>query len=87
MLGHHGGATPAATKGTPNMNSSLARVRTRLAALFCDTRGANMVEYMIVVGVIALAAIGAFTQFGSSVKGKIQEQGGTVSGINAGSGG
>lgn len=67
--------------------NKLATIRSRFSALFCDTRGANMVEYMIVVGVIALAAIGAFTQFGSSVKGKIQEQGGTVSGINAGSGG
>ncbi len=70
------------------MNTAIARTfRTRLQALLGDTRGANMVEYMIVVGVIALAAIGAFTAFGGNVKSKIQEQGGTVGGINGAAGG
>ena len=47
-----------------------------------DTRGANMVEYIILVGVIALIAIAGFKMFGSKVQGKIEEQAGSVGGIN-----
>jgi pilus assembly protein Flp/PilA len=39
-----------------------------------DTRGANMVEYIIVLGVIALAALGAFTTLGNKVKDKVGEE-------------
>jgi Flp pilus assembly pilin Flp len=48
-----------------------------------DTRGANMVEYIILVGVVALLAIIAFRYFNASVKAKIQEQGDNVNKINA----
>jgi Flp pilus assembly pilin Flp len=48
-----------------------------------DTRGANLVEYIIIVGVVALLAIVAFTTFGGDVQKKITDQGKTVSGINA----
>jgi len=51
-----------------------------------DTRGANMVEYILLVGVVALISIAAFKFFGSKVQDKIKEQGGTVSQINAGPG-
>ena len=68
------------------MKSTLALYRHRIAALFGDTRGGEMVEYMIVLGVVALLAIGAFTTFGGNVKSKITEQGGTVSGINGSAG-
>jgi pilus assembly protein Flp/PilA len=47
-----------------------------------DTRGANLVEYIILVGVIALIAIAGFKMFGTKVQDKIQEQGGSVGGIN-----
>jgi len=47
-----------------------------------DTRGANLVEYIILVGVIALIAIAGFKMFGSKVQDKIQEQGSSVGGIN-----
>jgi Flp pilus assembly pilin Flp len=47
-----------------------------------DTRGANMVEYIILVGVVALLAIVAFKAFNSSVTTKVQQQAQTVSGIN-----
>lgn len=47
-----------------------------------DVRGANMVEYIILVGVVALIAIAGFKLFGSKVQDKIQEQAGSVGGIN-----
>jgi Flp pilus assembly pilin Flp len=48
-----------------------------------DTRGANMVEYIILVGVVALLAIVAFKFFNASVQAKIKGQGETVNQINA----
>jgi Flp pilus assembly pilin Flp len=53
----------------------------QLKRMIKDTRGANFVEYMIIVGVVALLAIGAFTTFGADVQGKITEEGGKVTGI------
>lgn len=46
--------------------------------LIKDTRGANMVEYIILVGVIALIALAGFKMFGNKVQAKIQEQAGKV---------
>jgi pilus assembly protein Flp/PilA len=46
-------------------------------------RGANMVEYLIIVGVVALIAIAGFQTFGGNVKDKITAQGTTVSQVNA----
>ena len=46
-----------------------------------DTRGANLVEYIILVGVIALIALAGFKMFGTQVQTKIQTQAGTVGGI------
>ena len=58
---------------------SLARIQKFLK----DTRGANMVEYIILVGVVAILAMAGFKYFGSSVTAKIQQQGDTVStGVN-----
>jgi Flp pilus assembly pilin Flp len=48
-----------------------------------DTRGANMVEYIILVGVVAILAMAGFKLFGSSVKTEIQGQGNTVSGVQS----
>jgi pilus assembly protein Flp/PilA len=53
-----------------------------LAQLVKDTRGANLVEYIILVGVIALIALAGFRIFGTNVQAKINEQGASVSGIN-----
>ena len=53
----------------------------RLMQMVEDTRGANFVEYMIIVGVVALLAIAAFTTFGQNVQDKITEEGTAVSGI------
>lgn len=52
-----------------------------------DTRGANLVEYIILVGVVALISIAAFKAFGGKVQEKIKAQGNTVGTINAESGG
>jgi Flp pilus assembly pilin Flp len=46
-----------------------------------DTRGANLVEYIILVGVVALIALAGFKAFGTSVTTKINEQSGKVGGI------
>jgi pilus assembly protein Flp/PilA len=50
----------------------------RWSRLVKDTRGAGMVEYIILVGVIAILAMGAFKTFGSTVQSKIKGQNGTV---------
>jgi Flp pilus assembly pilin Flp len=44
-------------------------------------RGANMVEYIILTGVIALAALGAFQLFGSAINKAVYEQAGRVHSI------
>lgn len=47
-----------------------------------DTRGANVVEYIILVGVVALIAIAGFKIFGEKVEAKIGEQADSVGQIN-----
>ncbi|APR84490.1 Hypothetical protein A7982_09839 [Minicystis rosea] len=46
-----------------------------------DTRGANLVEYIILVGVVALIALAGFKIFGQKVNQKVQDQSGKVEGI------
>lgn len=55
-------------------NKKSSSVRNFLRA----TRGANMVEYIILVGIVALLAIGGFGFFGDQVKAKVHKQGETV---------
>jgi Flp pilus assembly pilin Flp len=55
-----------------------------LNRLIRDRRGAGLTEYIILVGVIALLAIGAFRFFGKSVSKKIEQQAGTVTNIEVG---
>lgn len=43
-----------------------------------DERGANMVEYIILVGVVAILAIAAFRYFNTSVRAKVGAQGNAV---------
>jgi pilus assembly protein Flp/PilA len=43
-------------------------------SLLRDQRGANLVEYIIVLGLVALIAISAFDKFGSGVKEKVGQQ-------------
>jgi len=44
-----------------------------------DVRGANMVEYMVLVGIVALICIAGFTKFAASVNKKAEGQGNAVS--------
>lgn len=46
--------------------------------LLKDRRGANLVEYIILVGVIALIALAGFKFFGKTVDKKINDQAGKV---------
>lgn len=46
----------------------------KINELLRDNRGANLVEYIILVGVIALVAIAGFKIFGEKVDQKVQEQ-------------
>jgi Flp pilus assembly pilin Flp len=56
-------------------------VVTRSRKLMSDTRGANLVEYIILVGVVAILCIAGFKIFGQAVSGKIEKQGGAVNGV------
>jgi len=49
-----------------------------MKSLIKDNRGANLVEYIILVGVVALLSVAAFKMFGSKVQSKVQDQGSKV---------
>jgi Flp pilus assembly pilin Flp len=53
----------------------------KLQQLVHDTRGAGFVEYIILVGVVALFCIAGYTYFGGKVTDKIKAQGDLVTGI------
>ena len=55
--------------------------QTQIKKLLRDQSGAGFVEYIILVGLVALACIAAYTTFGSDVKAKVEEQGAAVTGI------
>jgi Flp pilus assembly pilin Flp len=55
-----------------------ARIRTTVATLIADVRGANMVEYIILVGVVAILAMAGFKYFGKNVNNTISLQAHTV---------
>jgi len=46
------------------------------------TRGANMVEYIILVGLVALICVGGYKLFGERVNTSIKEQKDAVGGVN-----
>jgi Flp pilus assembly pilin Flp len=46
-----------------------------------DTRGAGFVEYIILVGVVALFCIAGYQYFGDKVTAKIKAQGDSVTGV------
>ncbi len=55
---------------------------TQIQKLVRDTNGAGFVEYIILVGLVALLAMAGYRAFGNDVKTKIQDQGTQVQGIN-----
>ncbi len=42
--------------------------------LIRDRRGAQMIEYVVLVGVVALLAVAAFKKFGWTVRKKVDQQ-------------
>ncbi|HQP36994.1 MAG TPA: hypothetical protein PLI95_17540 [Polyangiaceae bacterium] len=52
-----------------------------LHTILQDRRGANLVEYIILVGVVALIALAGFKTFGSKVWDKSQKQAESVAAI------
>jgi Flp pilus assembly pilin Flp len=55
--------------------------RSKLQQFVRDTRGAGFVEYIILVGVVALFCIAGYQYFGGKVTDKIKAQGDLVTGI------
>jgi Flp pilus assembly pilin Flp len=58
------------------------KIRSMVRRLARNERGANMVEYIILVGIVALLAIVAFRFFNNSVKAKVNQQADSVNKIN-----
>jgi pilus assembly protein Flp/PilA len=54
----------------------------RISSFVRDQRGANLVEYIIVLGFVALLAIAAFSKFGKGLTGKVDEQTQSLTKIN-----
>ena len=52
-----------------------------LSKLISNTRGAGFVEYIILVGLVALFCIAAYQGFGQAVTDKVDEQATGVTGI------
>ena len=52
-----------------------------LSKLISSTRGAGFVEYIILVGLVALFCIAAYQTFGDAVTQKVEEQAEEVTGI------
>lgn len=66
--------------------NALARNRACRVRVLRDVRGASLVEYMIILGVVALAALGAFQLFGESAQGLARREGDCVRTFQCGEG-
>jgi pilus assembly protein Flp/PilA len=53
----------------------------RMRDILRDTRGANMVEYIIIVGLVAFIAILGFQKFGGAISAKITGQSNTIGSV------
>lgn len=49
-------------------------ITARLRGLAADSRGASFIEYVIVVGLVAIIAIAAFQKFGETVVKKLEDE-------------
>jgi Flp pilus assembly pilin Flp len=76
-----------ATNGKTQALSLVSRASLALARLRRDQRGASFVEYVIVVGLIAIVCIAAFGDFGTAINETITNQAGAIRGMGAGGGG
>jgi Flp pilus assembly pilin Flp len=66
---------------------SVRVLRDKAAELHRDQRGASFVEYVIVVGLVAIISIVAFQNFGKAIVTKLGEETSAVSGLQISSGG
>ena len=62
------------------MNNSTKPVMTKTVrpvrrSLFRDQRGAGLVEYIMLAGLVAIASIFAFKKFGDKITGAVDKQG------------
>jgi Flp pilus assembly pilin Flp len=71
--------------GSTQRRGKLKQSRNVFERLLRDTRGAGMVEYLIIVGVVAIAAQTGFRAFGKSVSGTARGQADTIAQIDDGS--
>ena len=55
---------------------------TRSARLLRDQRGASLIEYVLLVGVVALLTVAGFKIFGKAVNDKISDQAKAVGTVN-----
>jgi pilus assembly protein Flp/PilA len=67
-------STNSPTTSAELPKSILARIRSAVARFKRDRRGASFIEYIIVVGLVAIVAIAAFQKFGQTVVKKLQEE-------------
>ena len=73
---------PNATVATKSVaTKSVATKSLAKKSLLTDVRGANLVESIILVGVVALIALAGFKVFGEKVDAKVKNQASKVSGI------
>ncbi len=63
------------------MNSLFTRSLAMARALRDDRRGASFVEYVIVVGLVAIISIVAFQTFGQAIVKKLKEEETAVTGL------
>lgn len=59
-------------------------LRTRLSHLRHDRRGAAFVEYLIIVGIVALLGIAIFNTFRGHINNAAEGQGGQIDSLGAG---
>lgn len=80
------------TNTTPSKNDAVLSLAARPSSTSTSrfvrrfaksTRGANLVEYIMLVGLIAILCIVAFNQFGDSIRAKINQEKSSIDGINA----
>lgn len=67
-------------KTTANSASKFTVAR-KLSRFFKDTRGASFVEYLVLVGVVALAGIAAMQQISDGINSKAGDQAGKIQSI------
>jgi Flp pilus assembly pilin Flp len=59
----------------------LSQLEHGLSALARDQRGASFIEYVIVAGLVAIAAIGAFNLFGGAVRTRLDRERAAIEGM------